>query len=160
MNRQERITHSIVVALPVFILALFACSTVAFAQGGTVPQDTVRKASDTSGTKVAQKPEPPIEVEPQPNMEQIYSRLRYPEEARRNNIHGRVVVRVLIDKTGKVVTGDIMQSAHPLLDEAAMAAVIGTDFKPALMNGVATACWVAIPIEFELKGSGGDEEEE
>jgi len=50
----------------------------------------------------------------------LFSMLKYPEEAVKNNITGRVVVEFLIEKDGSVVDAAVVQNTHPLLDDAAL----------------------------------------
>ena len=65
---------------------------------------------------------------------------------------GKVVVRVFIDEQGLPREVQVSQSAgFPRLDDAALAAVRKTRFKPCIENGVAISGWAFIPIEFELE---------
>jgi len=74
----------------------------------------------------------------------------YPDEARKAGIEGRVFVKILIDKQGKVkkaanVTGP--EIFHKATIEAAMQWV----FKPALQRDKPIAVWVALPFQFKLR---------
>ena len=53
-------------------------------------------------------------------MDFIQKNVRYPEEARKNGIQGRVIVSVVIDGNGRVVDPVIMRSRYPALDEEAL----------------------------------------
>jgi periplasmic protein TonB len=73
----------------------------------------------------------------------------YPDEARRANIDGTVVVMVLVGHDGSVK--DVrMQKSIPALDAAAMACVRQWKFKPATAKGEPVAVWVIIPVRFTL----------
>ena len=53
----------------------------------------------------------------------------YPRYARQHNQAGRVVCRVRIDASGKIITAEVMQSSrYPVLDEAAVEALKGARF--------------------------------
>ena len=74
----------------------------------------------------------------------------YPEAARSKGVSGQVMIQALISKTGTVVATIIVHSI-PALDEAAVHAVEGWRFRPAMTNGAPVAVWVAIPVKFTLR---------
>jgi protein TonB len=102
--------------------------------------------------EVIPDPDEFVAVEEQPDFDQdaLYKRLKYPEMARRNNIEGRVTVQVYVDKTGKPVKFQIAQSDNKILEQAAIDAVMGTSFKPAIQNKTPIGVWISIPITFKL----------
>jgi len=73
----------------------------------------------------------------------------YPEEARESGVQGVVLVQVLVIEDGSVADWKIVNSI-PLLDEAAVAAVLQWRFKPARTAGKPVAVWVAVPVHFGL----------
>lgn len=78
--------------------------------------------------------------------------LRYPPASRRLLEEGRVDVRVLVDARGAPrETVVVRSSGYPRLDEAALATVRATRFKPYAENGVAMPFWVVMPLIFELE---------
>jgi TonB family protein len=73
----------------------------------------------------------------------------YPEMARAAEVEGVVTVRGLVTKEGKI--GDaFVTDGHPMLNDAAIAAVKKAVFKPALQQHKPVAVWVQIPIRFSL----------
>ncbi|VWB22465.1 biopolymer transporter TonB [Burkholderia aenigmatica] len=58
-----------------------------------------------------------------PNSDQVRASLRYPREALENNIVGNVLVEFIVDADGRVSGERVAQSADPILDRAALAAV-------------------------------------
>lgn len=73
----------------------------------------------------------------------------YPEMARAAEVEGVVTVRALVTKEGKI--GDaFVTEGHPMLNDAAIAAVKKAAFKPALQQHKPVAVWVQIPIRFSL----------
>ena len=78
--------------------------------------------------------------------------LHYPLASRRLQEEGRVHVRVLVDVAGLPREMQVIRSTgYPRLDEAALAAVRATRFKPYTGNGVAMPFWVVMPLVFELE---------
>jgi TonB family protein len=92
-----------------------------------------------------------VEVEPTYDEQQLVSRIKYPDSARRMRIEGLVVVGALIGKDGRIEKIQIVESAHELLNEAAMNAVRATKFTPAKENGKPIRVWARIPIRFSLR---------
>ena len=74
----------------------------------------------------------------------------YPEDARRADLEGRVVVLALVGKDGHVKDWCIVESI-PQLDAAAVAAVQKWVFRPAMSGGEPVAVWVAVPVSFTLQ---------
>lgn len=100
-------------------------------------------------------PEPdefiPVETEPQFDLDEMYKRLKYPEIARRNNLEGKVTIRVYVDKFGKPKQTIVEQIDNKVFEESARQAIMNTVFKPAIMNGNSVGVWMSIPIIFKLK---------
>lgn len=74
----------------------------------------------------------------------------YPELAKMARIEGSVLVRVLVAKDGRVKNVVLLKGAHPLLDQAALAASRQAIFKPAIQHHEPVAAWVNIPFRFSL----------
>lgn len=76
----------------------------------------------------------------------------YPADALAAGLTGRVVVRVVIGKNGRVVRAGIQQSSGvPSLDAAAVAAVRQWRFEPILQGGMAVVAAVPIPVQFRIE---------
>lgn len=78
--------------------------------------------------------------------------IQYPEAARIRLIEGRTVVSFRIQPNGKPTNVGILLSSHPLLDSAAVRAIRGAMFKPALQEGTPIAMEINLPINFKLFG--------
>lgn len=82
-------------------------------------------------------------VRPNPN---------YPARSRKAGERGTVVVRVLIDATGRPSQVSVQTSSgHPLLDEAALSALRTAQFRPYVEGGVPKPISVLAPITFNLQ---------
>lgn len=102
------------------------------------------------------EPEPdefiPVEKEPAVDLEKIQKKIVYPELARRAGVEGKVIVRVLVQKNGKIGKMLVEYSDNELLNEAATKAIRETSYiPPAIQNQQPIACWVSIPIQFKLR---------
>lgn len=121
------------------------------------PSDRKNPSSSMSRTDRNDNQRPPnegeyvdVEVPPTFDEGELVRNLKYPESARRKGVEGRVVVRTLLDRNGRVVQTLIDQSAAPELDECAANAIRQTRFTPALLDGKPVAIWIQIPIDFNL----------
>lgn len=70
-------------------------------------------------------------------------RIPYPAEARQKNIEGAVIMDILVDDKGKVREAKLVSGPGAGLNEAALAAVRGFEFEPALIDNKPVA--VRIP---------------
>jgi protein TonB len=78
--------------------------------------------------------------------------LEYPLASRRLREQGRVEVRLLVDAMGLPQQAQVVRtSGYQRLDEAALATVRATRFKPYTENGVPQSFWVVMPLVFELE---------
>lgn len=93
----------------------------------------------------------PVEKEPYIDIKDLQSRVVYPDMARRANIQGKVLVRVLVGKNGIPIKCSIESSDSDLLDPAATKAIMKSVFTPALQNSQPVTCWVSIPVMFIIR---------
>ncbi len=68
-------------------------------------------------------------------------------------MQGTVLLRVLVDETGKPVQVSVEHgSGHLLLDRSAAEQVLaGWRFQPAMVNGQAVRAWARVPVTFDLR---------
>ncbi len=93
----------------------------------------------------------PVEKEPETDIGSLQKLVVYPDLARRAGVEGKVLVRVLVDKTGKVKKTRVDYSDNELLNDAAVKAVSQAVFTPAIQNKQPVQCWVTVPITFKLR---------
>ena len=77
--------------------------------------------------------------------------VEYPETARLGNLEGQVMVAALIAADGTVFSAVVTETDHPVFNEAAIRAVLLTEFIPAKKDDTPIPLWVRIPIAFELQ---------
>ena len=82
----------------------------------------------------------------------VYVYLRYPEEAVRQGIQGRVLVDFVIDEKGRVTNVRAVRSSHPLLEEEALRVIKASpDWKPGRVRGKKVKSEVSLNVEFRLE---------
>jgi TonB family protein len=69
--------------------------------------------------------------------------------ARMGRVKGVVVLDVTIDPSGKVREAIVLQSI-PMLDEAAIDAVMQWEYTPTLLNGAAVPVVMTVSVNFTL----------
>ncbi|MBR5764763.1 MAG: energy transducer TonB [Bacteroidaceae bacterium] len=86
-------------------------------------------------------------------MVDIDKKIKYPKEAVKQNISGKVVVQFLIDKDGTLSDVNVIRKVHPLLDAEAVRVVssLHKRWKSGTLRGKAVAVWYAFPVQFRLK---------
>lgn len=89
----------------------------------------------------------PVEKEPQIIQQ---STPKYPAEAIKDKIEGRVWVKIWIDKDGMPHQAVILKSDAQIFDEPSVQAAMKYRFTPAIMNKKPVAVWVVIPFTFKL----------
>ncbi|WP_027485318.1 energy transducer TonB [Rhodanobacter sp. OR87] len=79
--------------------------------------------------------------------------LRFPTRALQQRMQGTVLLRVLVDETGKPVQVSVEHgSGYLLLDHSAVEQVLaGWQFQPAMVNGRAVRAWARVPVTFDLR---------
>ena len=85
----------------------------------------------------------------------VYQYLKYPKEAVRDGIQGRVMVEFVIGTDGKVTDVKVVKSVSPELDAEAVKVVSASPkWKPARLKGEKVRCSMTIPVEFRLEKKG------
>jgi protein TonB len=74
----------------------------------------------------------------------------YPEIARKARVSGYVIVEAIIGTDGRVTSARVLRSS-PLLDQAAIAAVLQWTYRPTMLNGVAVPVIMTVTVTFTLK---------
>jgi TonB family protein len=75
----------------------------------------------------------------------------YPPEAQSARVQGIVILEATIGPDGKVTNARTLRSI-PLLDQAALDAVLQWEFTPTLVNGVPVAIVMSVTVNFSLDG--------
>jgi len=95
----------------------------------------------------------PYDTPPEPigGFKALQRNVAYPEIAWRAGVEGMVVVQVLVDTGGAVANTKIVKSlGNNGCDEAAIAAIKKTKWKPAYQGENPVKVWVSLPVTFRL----------
>ncbi|GAA5314952.1 MAG: hypothetical protein AseanaTS_01560 [Candidatus Pelagadaptatus aseana] len=75
----------------------------------------------------------------------------YPKLSLRKRQQGEALVQALVNKEGKTQQVKLVRSSgYPLLDNSALRAVEGWEFKAALVDDVPVMAWVEVPVAFQI----------
>jgi protein TonB len=80
----------------------------------------------------------------------VYVAPVYPELARVARVEGIVIVDCTIDRDGRVIDARVLRG-HPLLDEAALAAVRRWVYMPSLLSGVPVPVLMTVTVRFVIQ---------
>jgi protein TonB len=75
----------------------------------------------------------------------------YPEIAKRAGVEGKVYVKALVDKEGRVKKAVIFKSDAEVFNQSSLDATYQWIFTPAIMNNGPVIVWVVVPYNFQLK---------
>lgn len=81
----------------------------------------------------------------------LQENVKYPEDAAKNKIQGRVLVQFVVDKEGNIKDPAILQGAYPSLDAEALRVVkLMPRWTPGYQDGQPVNVQYALPIVFKL----------
>ena len=81
----------------------------------------------------------------------LIGQVKYPEEAKKAGIQGKVYVSFVVDETGKVTNAKIERGAEPSLDKEALRVVQQLkSWTPGKEKGKAVKVAFTVPIQFAL----------
>ena len=84
----------------------------------------------------------------------IRGKIRYPVESMRNNEQGRVIINLVIDRSGKVKNPKVFRGVSTLLDAEAIRVIsLLPDWIPGKQKGKAVDVSYMIPIEFKIEAA-------
>ena len=82
----------------------------------------------------------------------VYQYLKYPEEAVRNGIQGKVLVDFVIDEGGKVTDVKVLKGVDELLDAEAVRVIAASPaWKPGYVRGKKVKSEISLYVEFRLE---------
>jgi protein TonB len=91
----------------------------------------------------------------------IINSVKYPEDAKKKGIQGKVYVSFVIDENGKIKDAKIARGVDPLLDKEALRVVgeLNKTWTPGKDKGKVVKVAYTIPIQFALDDSKKDKKE-
>lgn len=127
------------------------------------PQATATEQKDQTAKEETTAPaeeEPFVVVEEMPMfpggdielLKYISENTRYPENAKLQNIQGKVIIRFCVKADGSVSMASVLKGVSPDLDTEALRVVNSLPaFRPGKQGGKAVPVWYMVPINFALK---------
>ena len=87
-------------------------------------------------------------------MQYLSANVKYPEEAHKKGVQGRVIVTFVVGKDGSISDAKLMRRVDPLLDAEALRVTNSMPkWKPGRQNGKPVAVKYTIPVTFKLNSS-------
>lgn len=82
----------------------------------------------------------------------IAQKIQYPENAVKNKVQGRAIVKFIVTKSGSIEEVEIVRSVDAELDVEAIRVVKTLpNFIPGKVNGEVVNVWYVLPVSFKLK---------
>ena len=147
----------LLLVVPVIGIVLLFVSAFENIQSPSTPPSAAERAAANSEI---QGEVPYVEVEQMPLfpggdaalLKYIGENTTYPENAKKNNLSGKVILRFCVASDGTVNRVSVLQSVDPELDAEAIRVVKTLPaFIPGKQGGKAVATWYMVPITFTLK---------
>ena len=93
-----------------------------------------------------------VDMMPDPSggIEAIQRKIIYPPDARREKVEGKVIIKAFVDEAGFVRRAEVVKGIGSGCDEAAIAAVMSSRFRPGKMNGKVVKVQLTISLVFKL----------
>ena len=89
--------------------------------------------------------------------EYLARNVRYPAEAEKAGIQGRVIVSFVVEKDGRVSNAKTIKAIHPALDAEALRLINGMPkWTPGKKNGEAARVQYVTPVTFRLQGKDAE----
>lgn len=131
-----------------FVLALLlSAHTAMHAQSN---QRTERNASDEKIFDVVEQP-PSFPGGQAALMSYLSKNVKYPEEALKDNVQGRVIVGFIVEKDGSVSNAKIIRGVDSALDKEAIRIVMSMPkWTPGRQNGRNVRTKYNVPVNFKL----------
>lgn len=90
--------------------------------------------------------------------EYLSKSIRYPEEARKKSVQGRVIATFVVEKDGSISNARVVKSVDPLLDAEALRVVNAMpSWNPGKQNGEAVRVKYTVPVAFKLDAATPEE---
>lgn len=113
------------------------------------PQESTQDEKKDVFSAVDKMPQYPGGIEAL--MKYMMENIKYPAEAAEQKIQGRVIVRFIVTKEGKVESPEVLRKANPLLEAEAIRMIKSLpDFIPGEVKGKKVNVFYTLPVTFKL----------
>jgi len=164
MHQQKTVSKKIIQSL-LFVPIVFAFVFSANAQTTVnipvpISTDSLRKAKpdldkpDKNGIYQVIEKMPQFPGGEKGLLDYISHNLKYPIDAQEKGIQGRIIVRFVVTKFGKVENVETIRGLYPSIDKEGARVVSSLpDWKPGEQKGEKVSVYYTLPITFKLDGS-------
>jgi len=92
-----------------------------------------------------------VDIFPEPigGYSELFRKLKFPEEAKKENNEGFVLLKVAINKDGDILKIITLKSSSEIFEKNAINSIQNVKFTSAILNQQKVNCWIAIPIKFK-----------
>ena len=94
---------------------------------------------------------PQVPPEPEGGYRNMLMQIRYPMEALRAGVQGRVYVRFVVDESGKVLSPTVVRGIGEGCDEEAVRVISATKFAPGRHEGKSVKVLMGMPVSFRFR---------
>ncbi|MGM0589681.1 MAG: energy transducer TonB [Bacteroidota bacterium] len=112
------------------------------------------KELDRQRKRAEQRAELQRDVDQKPilvgGIDSLMARMNYPKEAYDARVQGKIIVKMIITRSGEVCNPQIVQGIGFGCDQEVLRIVKHTDFKPARLNGTAVKAPFTVEIDFRI----------
>ena len=85
----------------------------------------------------------------------VYQYLKYPSQAMRDGVQGRVMVEFVVNRDGKVSDVKVVKGVSEELNAEAVKVISASPkWKPGRLNGEKVRCSITVPVKFRLEKKG------
>jgi TonB family protein len=157
--RYLRLAYLLVLPLIAAVIFAFSCKDtgdqnfpVKKSNNSDVPQEDTIKKAVVFGEIYEEVDEMPVYGNGFDDVvNYILSEVKYPEQAKKNGIQGKVFVSYVVTKTGKIENVEVVQGVNEFLDAEAVRVVSSMgNWTPGKLDGKAVNVKMVMPIMFKL----------
>ncbi len=153
-NSSSWMRWSYLAIIPILALFMFACNPARHSKNQ-------KDAAAVTETEPAQEAVPFQLAEDKPSFNGgdanefsmwVYSQIKYPEEAKKNQIQGRVLIQFTVGSDGVVCDVNVLRGVHELIDAEAVRVVSSSPkWEPGRQDGKAVPVRYTFPVIFKLQ---------
>ena len=132
----------------VFTFVLLLTCTFLFAQVNMLADIPDRAADDPVYAYVEKMPH----LSGTNKIQQYIDDYPYPQCGLDNNLQGKVVLQLIVERTGEISTIKIVKSPDPCLSDAAIDYLLHwPKWEPAYVNDIPVSCLFTLPIDYNIE---------
>jgi TonB family protein len=137
--------------IAIFLLALIMfCARGLRAQNYTGSFGLFNTPADTSGKVYKTNEVDKMPSYPQGNSDMmgfIVKNFVYPDDAKENNISGRIIIRFVVSPNGEIKDIEVLRKVYPSFDKETIRVIQAMPrWQPAEKNGLRVSCYYTLPI--------------